>query len=432
MGPQPTDRKAAESSDRSIGATPDGGVPSNVSRLDDALDRMSALHRPVTGDDLCPLGDAAGRILSRDLTAPFDVPPMAVSAMDGFGFVHPGASSDPKTFRLVGRVPAGTVFGRRVEPGEAVSIFTGAPIPIGVDTVAPREDCRWDDASVTVNDMPRPGAHVRPAGEDMAAGAVVLRAGTRLRPQEVGLAAALGVDPVPVRGRLRVTLFSTGDELREPGAHRPPGTIYDANRHTIGAQLAALGVELTDLGILPDRPQAIRAALIAAAAESDLLVTSGGVSIGEEDHVKAVVTELGAIDMWRLAVRPGKPLALGRIGKAVFLGLPGNPVSAMVTFMLVGRPLVLRLSGADRWRPITTQVVAGFDFAKKAGRREFLRVRLDADPDGRPVARKFPNDSSGVLTSMVEADGLVDVHEETTSVRPGDMVRFLPFGGLGM
>lgn len=410
--------------------------PPAPTRLDVALERLSREFAPVTGVDHCALNRSAGRILSRDLIAPFDVPPCAVSAMDGFGFVHPGNDDVPRSFPLVGRIPAGTVFGRRVEPGEAVSIFTGAPIPPGVDTVVPREDCAWDgkgdDAAVTVNEMPPPGAHIRPAGEDMASGAVVLRAGTRMRAQEVGLAAALGVDPVPVRARLRVTLFSTGDELREPGGEKPPGTIYDANRRTIAAQLEALGVELTDLGILPDKPDAIRAALSEAAAKSDLLVTSGGVSVGEEDHVKAVVTSLGAIDMWRLAVRPGKPLALGRIGNAVFLGLPGNPVSAMVTFMLVGRPLVLRLSGATRWRPITTQVVAGFHFTKRPGRREFLRVRLELDADGRPVAEKFPNDSSGVLTSMVQADGLVDVAEEATTIRAGDMVRFLPFGGLGM
>jgi molybdopterin molybdotransferase len=218
--------------------------------------------------------------------------------------------------------------------------------------------------------------------------------------------------------------------LREPGADKPAWAIYDTNRYAVGALLTALGCLVEDMGILPDKPDAVRAALADAATRADLLATSGGVSVGEEDHVKGAVRSLGRLDLWRLAVRPGKPLALGRIGDAVFLGLPGNPVSAMVTFMLVGRPLVLRLSGASDWAPARALAVADFAFKKKAGRREFLRVRLTTGPDGRPTLTKFPNDSSGVLTSMVEADGLADIPADATEVKPGDLIGFLPFAGL--
>ncbi|HRJ61001.1 MAG TPA: molybdopterin molybdotransferase MoeA, partial [Azospirillaceae bacterium] len=254
--------------------------------------------------------------------------------------------------------------------------------------------------------------------------------GMRLRAQEIGLAAAMGRRSVLARKPLRVVLFSTGDELREPGADKPAWAIYDTNRYAVGAQLTALGCLVEDLGILPDKPEAVRAALAEAATRADLLVTSGGVSVGEEDHVKGVVQSLGRLDMWRLAIRPGKPLALGRVGDAVFLGLPGNPVSAMVTFMLMGRPLVLRLSGAAQRAPARTLAVAGFALKKKAGRREFPRVRLAVGVDGIPTLEKFPNDSSGVLTSMVEADGLADIPAETTEVKPGDLIGFLPFTGL--
>lgn len=399
--------------------------------LDEALARVARDYGPVTGTETVPLARALGRVLAEPVEAVADVPPVAVSAMDGYGLnAGDGGAAAGGGFTLVGRVPAGTVFDGTVGPGQAVRIFTGAAVPAGVDTVAMQEDCAAGDGVVTVTTRVAPGANIRPAGEDMRAGTRVLAPGRRLRAQEVGLAAAVGRAELLVRRPLRVVLFSTGDELREPGAPKPAGAIYDANRYTVGAQLTALGVELRDLGILPDRLDAVREALTAAAESADLIVTSGGASVGEEDHVKAAVQALGSIDLWKLALRPGKPLALGRVGDAVVLGLPGNPVSAMVTFMLVGRPLVLRLSGADRAFTPRSLAVAGFAFRKKAGRREFLRATLDTGDDGRPVARKFPNDSSGVLTSMVEADGLVDVPAEATEVNPGDMVAFIPFTGL--
>lgn len=409
--------------------------------LDDALARIVSGFGPAVDTETVPLASARGRVLAEPVTAPIDVPPAAVSAMDGYGYAAAsGAAASggagPFTLPVVGRVPAGSVFSGTVGAGQAVRIFTGAPVPAGVDTVAMQEDCTaHEDGSVTVNRPPKPGANIRPAGEDMRAGAVVLHPGARLRAQDVGLAAAVGRAGLRVRQRVTVVLFSTGDELREPGTPKPEGAIYDANRYTIAAQLQALGVEVEDLGILPDRAEVVRDALAGAAARGHLIVTSGGVSVGEEDHVKAAVNALGGIDLWRLAIKPGKPVALGkirggRVGGTPFLGLPGNPVSAMVTFMLIGRPLVMRLMGVEKTAAPRCLAVAGFSFRKKAGRREFLRATLGTGPDGLPVAHKFPNDSSGVLTSMVEADGLVDIPADTQEVREGDMVAFLPFTGL--
>ncbi|MCG5240399.1 molybdopterin molybdotransferase MoeA [Azospirillum doebereinerae] len=401
--------------------------------LDEAVARIDGSFGAVTGTEEVPLRAALGRVLAEDVVAPLNVPPADVSAMDGWGYAAgTGAETSDGMRRLtvVGRVPAGSSFEGALKPGEAVRIFTGAPVPAGADTVAMQEDCRTEGDAVLVPAALKRASNVRPMGEDMTAGSVVLHPGQRMRAQEVGLAAAVGRAALTVRKRLRVVLFSTGDELREPGQPKPSHAIYDANRYTLAAQLDALGVEVRDLGILPDRPDATRAALAEAAGTADLLVTSGGVSVGEEDHVKAAVNALGSIDLWTLAIKPGKPLALGRVGTTPFLGLPGNPVSAMVTFLLVGRPLVLRLSGATSTATPRSLVVAGFSFDKKPGRREFLRARLERGEDGRPLAVKFPSNSSGVLTSMVEADGLVDVPAESRGVRPGDLVDFLPFTGL--
>lgn len=408
--------------------TPKG---SGLLSLDEALARIVSGFGPAVDVETVPLARSRGRVLAEPVISPIDVPPAAVSAMDGYGYAAASGGGGAFTLPVVGRVPAGSVFAGTVAVGQAVRIFTGAPVPAGVDTVVMQEDCTAnEDGSVTINRAPKPGANIRPAGEDMRAGAEVLHPGVRLRAQDVGLAAAVGRADVQVRRPLNVVLFSTGDELREPGAPKPDGAIYDANRYTIAAQLQALGVAVEDLGILPDRAEVVRAALADAAERADLIVTSGGVSVGEEDHVKAAVNALGGIDLWRLAIKPGKPVAIGRVGETPFLGLPGNPVSAMVTFMLIGRPLVMRLMGVEKTTVPRCLAVAGFSFRKKAGRREFLRATLETGPDGRPMAVKFPNDSSGVLTSMVEADGLVDVPADTQEVREGDLVTFLPFTGL--
>lgn len=411
------------------GSLPPGVPAGPLTPLDDALAQLATHYDCAVGTESAPLKAALGRILAEDVTAPFDAPPTAVSAMDGYAFRHPGGDG-PATLRVIGRIPAGSMFDGAVGAGEAARIFTGAPIPAGADVVAMQEDCSRDGDVVKTLRTPKPGANIRLAGEDMKAGAVALRAGTWLRAQEIGLAAVVGRQELTVRKRLRAALFSTGDELREPGTEKPPGAIYDANRYGTHALLTAAGCEVVDLGILPDRRDAVQTALGDAAAKADLVVATGGMSMGEEDHVKEAVAALGRLDLWRLALKPGKPLALGRIGDAAFLGLPGNPVSALITFMLIGRPLALRLSGAARWTPTRTLAVADFSFQKKPGRREFLRVAVAPGADGRPLAKKFANDSSGVLTSMVEADGLLDVPAETTMVKPGDLLGFYPFSGL--
>jgi molybdopterin molybdotransferase len=271
------------------------------------------------------------------------------------------------------------------------------------------------------------GANRRRTGEDVTAGTIVIGAGRRLRAQEIGLAASLGLADLIVYRRLRVTVFSTGDELREPGTALPEGAIYDANRHVIAGLLHGLGCAVTDLGIQPDRPAAIRDALAAAAADHDLVITSGGMSTGDEDHVKAAVEALGALHFWRLAIKPGRPVALGQIGRVPFMGLPGNPVAVMVTFLTLVRPLILRLAGAADIMPRSWRVRAAFDYRKKAERREFVRARLEADGSGGWIAHKFPRDGAGILTSMVESDGLVVLGEHLTRLEAGGEVEFLPF-----
>jgi molybdopterin molybdotransferase len=278
----------------------------------------------------------------------------------------------------------------------------------------------------------RQGANRRRAGDDVRAGEIVLRAGTRLRPQEIGLAASLGRTGLELFRPLRVALLSTGDEVREPGQALPEGAIYDANRYALAALLRGLGCAVTDLGILPDRLDRIRDALADAADGHDLLLTSGGMSTGEEDHVKAAVEALGSLHFWRLAIKPGRPVALGQVGRVPLLGLPGNPVAVMVTFLLFARPLILQLAGvsAAAAMPQSFRVRAGFDHRKKEGRREYLRARLGRDAEGRPVALKFPREGAGILSSMVAADGLVELGEDVVRLTAGAEVDFLPFSGV--
>jgi molybdopterin molybdotransferase len=302
-------------------------------------------------------------------------------------------------------------------------------MPSGADTVMMQEDCREEDSGAVVIVPPgiERGANRRRAGEDVAAGATILRAGHRLRPQDVGLAASIGLKQLTVFRPLRVALFSTGDEIREPGTELPPGCVYDANRYALMALLETLGCEVDDLGILPDKYRSIHDALASAEASHDAIVTSGGVSAGEEDHVRAAVAALGEIHFWQIAIRPGRPIALGRVGNAAFIGLPGNPAAMMVTFLRLARPALLRLGGGREITPTTFRVRAEFGYKKKSGRREWVRCRLVPGPDGELAARKFPREGAGILTSLVESDGLVELPEELTRLEAGTMVDFLPF-----
>ncbi len=394
----------------------------------EALALLAERLEPVVDAEPVGIADACGRVLAEDVVAPVAVPPHDNAAVDGYAVHFDDLDPGGETRLPVGaRLAAGEVLRDPIPRGRAVRIFTGAAMPEGPDTVLMQEDCRRDGDTVAIPPGIRRGANRRRAGEDIEAGATILRAGRRLKAQDVGLAASIGRARLAVYRPLRVALFSTGDEIREVDQALPPGCVYDANRYAVSGLLAGLGCAVADLGILPDRLAAVRAALAEAARHHDLIMTSGGVSTGEEDHVRAAVAALGRIHFWRLAIRPGRPLALGQVGRVPFIGLPGNPVAVMVTFMRFARPAVLRLAGAEDSPPRMFPVRAAFAYRKKVSRREWLRVSLFTDGEGALAARKFPRDGAGILTSMVEADGLVELPEALGELAPGAMVDFLPF-----
>jgi len=399
--------------------------------VDDALARLMAGARPVGGTETIPTLAATGRVLAQAQTSALDVPPLDNTSMDGYAVRAEDCASGAARLRVAQRIPAGVV-GKPLAPGTAARIFTGAPIPPGADAVVPQEQAAAEGDEVVIRHAPRPGEWIRRAGEDIRAGSAILPAGTRLRAQEVGLAASVGLARLPVYRTVRAALFSTGNELVMPGEPLPPGAIYNSSRFTLTGLLRMLGCEVEDLGIVPDTLAATRAALRQAAATSDLIVTSGGVSVGDEDHVRPAVQAEGRLDLWRIAMKPGRPLAYGAVrragnegGEADFIGLPGNPVSSFVTFVLFVRPFVLRLQGAAAIEPRGYAMRADFDWPKPDARREFLRVKSNA-AGGLDL---FPNQSSGVLTSTVWGDGLVD-NPAKHAIRRGDTVRFLPFAEL--
>jgi molybdopterin molybdotransferase len=396
-----------------------------------ALARIEERVVSVVAPEIVPLCQAAGRILAEDIVAAMDLPPHANSAVDGYAVAHADLLRDRETVLPVGgRAAAGHPLARPVRPGEAIRIFTGAPMPDGADTVMMQEDCVAengpDGSRVRIKPGIRQGANRRHAGEDVALGAVALPAGGRLRAADLGLAAALGHDRLPVFRRLRVALLSTGDEVRDPGAPLPPGLIYDANRVMLKALLEGLGCVVDDFGIQPDRADALADTLASAARDHDLIVTSGGVSTGEEDHVKGAIERLGSLHFWRLAIKPGRPVALGRVGAVPLIGLPGNPVAVVVTFAAIARPLILRLAGAAPAPPQCFPVHAGFAYRKKPGRREYLRASLERRGD-RLVAVKYPKDGAGILSSITRSDGLVILDEATGDLAADTVVDFLPF-----
>ncbi|MCW8835340.1 MAG: molybdopterin molybdotransferase MoeA [Rhodospirillales bacterium] len=395
--------------------------------VDEAMARIKDSLSIAVGTENAPLAEALDRVLAEDLVAPMSVPPHDNSAVDGYAVHFDDLSRNGETrLPVTARIAAGHPLDRAAVRGESLRIFTGAPMPDGADTVIMQEDTEADGNHVIIRPGVKKGANRRRAGEDVTEGATILRRGIRLRAQELGLAASVGCSTLSVRRQLRTAVFSTGDEVRDPGATLPPGGIFDSNRYTVMSLLRGLGCAVTDLGILPDNLDTIRNAIDAAADDHDLIITSGGVSLGEEDHVKAAVEALGALTFWRLAIKPGRPIALGQVRNVPFIGLPGNPVAAMVTFMCIGRPVVLRLAGRNDDDPATFRVPAGFSFDKKAGRREWVRARLERTPDGLHVM-KFRSEGSGILSSMVESDGLVVLSEGTEAVREGDLVDFLPF-----
>ncbi len=399
--------------------------------LDDALPALLERAQPLTAHESVATFDADGRVLAQPVVASLQVPPQDNSSMDGYALRCSDVTQPGAVLQVTQRIPAGSQ-GSALGPGQAARIFTGAPIPEGADAVVMQEDTQaLAEGTVQVQIVPTPGQWIRRSGEDITRGSTVLTAGTRLGPAELGLAASLGLDRLEVVVRPRVALFSTGDELVMPGTvapeDMPSGAIYNSNRFFLRALLQRMGCVVTDLGIVPDRREATLQALADAAREHDLILTSGGVSVGEEDHIKPAVQTLGDLHLWSLAIKPGKPFALGSIrrpehGSAHFMGLPGNPVSSFVTFLLLVRPFVLRLQGVSQVEPVRQLLRADFDLSKADRRREFLRARRNSQ-GGLDL---FPNQSSGVLTSVVWGDGVID-HPAGATIRRGDMVAFLSF-----
>ncbi|WP_315928957.1 gephyrin-like molybdotransferase Glp [Mesorhizobium sp. SP-1A] len=400
--------------------------------VDEAAAVLAARLGAVDGIETVPLVSADGRTLAGDIVAPLPLPPFTNSAVDGYairGADLPSLSHE--TFVVVGRLQAGDAVTAGVGSNQAVRIFTGASMPQGADTVFMQEDVRPDgDDHVVLPPGLKRGANTRPAGEDVAAGQVVLAAGHRMRPQDVALVAALGITQVQVRRRIRVALFSTGNEIVSPGAERGPAQLFDSNRFMLMSLLVRLGCEISDFGILPDDLGPTASLLENAAATHDLILTSGGVSTGDADHVKTAVERVGSLVFWRIAIKPGRPVAMGVIGGTPFLGLPGNPVASFVTFAHVARPAIFALSGTLPQAVVAVPLRAAFSYKKKAGRREYVRVSLRRVADGCLEAVKFPREGAGLLSSLVQTDGLVELGEETTRVAPGDTVPFLPYYSL--
>jgi molybdopterin molybdotransferase len=392
---------------------------------------------PVSGREKISLREALGRVVATDIVAPVDLPPFDNSAVDGYAVRGDDIDvTRERRLAIIDRVAAGRAAAHAVKPGEAVRIFTGAPMPAGADTVFMQEDCRVDGAHVIVPPGLSRGANRRLTGEDIRVGAVALSAGRRLSAQDVALAAALGLTELEVRRRVRVALFSTGDEIAEPGAPLGGAALYDSNRYLLAAAATRFGADVTDLGILRDEPKALARAIGAAAADHDLVLTSGGVSTGEADYVRDAVESVGRIVFWRVAIKPGRPVAMGVIpgGKsgeaAAFVGLPGNPVAVFVTFVRVVRPLLLRLAGALPEPLVAMPVRAAFSYKKRKGRREYVRISLRPGADGTIDAVKYPQDGAGVLTSLTQTDGLAELGEEMTNVEPGATIGFLPYASL--
>ncbi|MCQ4326458.1 molybdopterin molybdenumtransferase MoeA [Stutzerimonas stutzeri] len=395
--------------------------------VDEAIDELLARVPPLPAVEYVALSDALGRVLAEPLSAPFPVPAWDNSAMDGYALCAADLPAEGGWLPLAGRIAAGDAAEQRLPAGHAVRIFTGAPLPPGADTVVAQEDCQVEADRVHLPAVSR-GAHVRRQGEELAAGAPVLQAGKRLRPQELGLLASFGVARVAVYRRLRVGLLSSGNELREPGQPLAPGQIYNSNRYCLLGVLRSLGLEVHDYEILADELAASRDALALAASEWDLLITSGGVSVGEEDHLKQAIRELGELHLWRLAIQPGKPLAFGEVGGKPWIGLPGNPAAALITSLVVARPFLLRAQGCSEVLPKPLRLPAGFAWRKLNSRRQYLRARLET-VEGELRVCLHPRQGSAMLTSASWAEGLAIV-ECNRTLEEGQPVEYLPFSDL--
>lgn len=410
----------------------------DLMRHDEVIALLLQRLTPLAKVERLKLEQAAGRVLAEPVIAPRPIPAFDNAAMDGYGFAHGSLNADAATqLPVTAVVAAGHPLDRAVQPGEAVRIFTGAEMPPGADTVVMQEMVTTGSQDgrdlVTIPAGIKHGANRRRAGEDVAAGAAIAAAGTVLRPQDMAAIASTGAGEVMCHALLKVALISSGDEIIRPGTDFRDGAVYDANTFLLRAFLARLPVIVTDYGILPDRAELVESALSEAAASHDLIITSGGSSVGDEDHMTNAVAKLGHLNMWRLAIKPGKPLAFGQIGDAVFLGLPGNPVAAAVTFMMYARLLLARLGGADWTPPLRIPLPSAFDLpSRKTGRREFLRGRRVLDESGRMTIDRYFRDGSGLISSLRESDGLIELPEDLAAIKKGDPIAFIPFSELGM
>jgi len=399
--------------------------------VDEAVGLIAARVTRIEEVETVTLAEADGRILAHDIAAPLPLPPFTNSAVDGYAVASRDLPKrEAEAFPVLGRVQAGASPEDVIKARHAVRIFTGAPMPAGADTVFMQEDVRLEGGKVVLPAGLKPGANVRPAGEDIPLGHAALRAGQRLRPQDVALVAAFGLTRIDVRRRIRVAVFSTGNELVSPGEARAAPQLFDSNRFMLMAMLRRLGCEVGDLGIFSDEPSALASALKRVAGQHDLLLTTGGVSTGEEDHVKAAVESAGKLVLWRMAIKPGRPVAMGIIGGTPFIGLPGNPVASFVTFVHVVRPTILALSGARQEKLTPMPVRAAFSYKKKISRREYVRVSLREGADGVLEAIKFPREGAGLLSSLSDTDGLAELGEDVTQVSPGETIGFLSYASL--
>ena len=394
--------------------------------VEQAIENILSQGMPVAESENVHLLDALGRVLAEDLCSAIDVPGYDNSAMDGYAVRSEDCQQAGVSLPVSQRIPAGTT-GALLEPGTAARIFTGAPVPPGADAVVMQEQCEACGDSVTINTAVRVGTNVRHAGEDTKSGSVVLPAGKKLRAQELGLLASVGLAEFRVKRKLKVAIFFTGDEIVTPGESLQPGQIYNSNRYTLNGLLQAMNCEIIDLGIVPDTLEATLEVLKQAAGCADLVITSGGVSVGEEDYVRIALEQLGELSMWRIAMKPGKPVAFGRVGDTLFMGLPGNPVSVFVTFLLFARGLILKMQGCGDVLPKPASVTAGFDWPS-VKRQEYLRVKLEYK-DGQAMAQLYPHQGSGVLSSASWADGLVEA-PAGRAIAAGDSVAFFAFEGL--
>ena len=402
----------------------------------EALSHIKSSSQPITEIEYVPLSNATTRVLAKPVISNINVPPHDNSAVDGYAVYFEDLNPTKETrLTICGEASAGHPFNSTIRRGTTLRVFTGAALlqsdqVKGPDTIFMQEDCRKEGNEIIFPPGIKRGSNKRKIGEDINSGKKILTPGVRLRPQDIGIAAAAGLSELPVYRRLKVALFSTGDEIYEPGTKLPKGGVYDSNRYTIYNLIKSLGCIPNDLGILEDNEQKLEKAFKSAILDNDVLLTSGGMSTGREDHVKTVIEALGQLHFWRLAIRPGRPIALGQIRTVPFIGLPGNPVAVLVTFLLFARPLLLRLGGCTETEPNKYPVKIAFDYNKKKKRKEWIRVKLLRDAKNELILEKYSRDGAGILSSTVFADGLMEVEENTMNLKTGDLVNFIPFNEL--